>query len=91
MQDTSFKFCGTIVATLPAFYRAQNEKNGEIPFSESKNTLFRPPLGTHFNGHFRAFNSPLLYKFLYEGVIKCPKMAFKMGPKRGAEKGIFGL
>ena len=43
------------LATLPALYRAQNQENREIPFSESKNTLFHPPLGTHLNGHFRAF------------------------------------
>ena len=42
----------TCVATLPALYRAQNQENREIPFSESKNTLCDPPLGTHLNGHF---------------------------------------
>ena len=50
----------TCIATLPALYRAQNQENGEIPFSESKNTLFHPPLRTHFNGHFRAFNYPFI-------------------------------
>ena len=38
----------------------QSPKPGKpaIPFLESKNTLFHPPLGTHLNGHFRAFHSP---------------------------------
>ena len=56
-------------------YRAQNQENGEIPLSESKNTLFHPLLGNHLNGHFRAFNSPLIWEFLYEGGIECPTMA----------------
>ena len=49
----------------PAPYRAQSQENLEIPFSESKNTVFDPQHGTYLNGHFGAFNSPLLYELLH--------------------------
>ena len=54
------KQMGPRFATLPALYRAQNQENREIPFSESKNTLFHPRLGTRLSGHFQAFNSPFI-------------------------------
>ena len=47
------------LANPPAPYRAQKQENLEIPFSESKNTLFDPLHGTHLNGRFGAFNFPL--------------------------------
>ena len=55
----------TRLANPPAPYRAQNQENLEIPFSESKNTLFDPLHGTHLNGRFGAFNFPLLYELLH--------------------------
>ena len=60
------------IATLPAIYRSQKQENWEIPFSESKNTLFHLRLETHSNCLFRAFNSSLLEELPYEGGIKCP-------------------
>ena len=41
-------------------YRAQNQEHLEIPLSESKDMLFDPQHGTHFNYRFGVFNSPLV-------------------------------
>ena len=38
--------CNPRVANPSAPYRAQNQKNLEIPFSESKNTFFRTEMIT---------------------------------------------
>ena len=54
MRCTNSEIASASVANLPALYRAQNQENQEIPFSESKNTLFHPHLKTHLNGHFRG-------------------------------------
>ena len=66
------------VANPPAPYRAQNQENLEIPFSEPKNTLVDPQHGTYLNGHFGAFNSPPPYMNFYtEGELNAPKWPFK--------------
>ena len=49
------------LATLSALYRAQNQENQEIPFSESKNAFVEPRLGTHLNRLFWAGSSDIFY------------------------------